>query len=114
MEAEKVPEGGGLQYLENFRAALESQNPLVYSLVRPAFEEVGLDQKLHEGYGKEVGKTFLKSPAGAFGVKDVKPPPSEAERMKKEITVQKKRLKKDIEKEEGLEIKKLKKKFYGG
>ena len=114
MEAERVPEGGGLQYLENFRAALESQNPLVYSLVRPAFEEVGLDQKLHEGYGKEVGKTFLKSPAGAFGVKDVKPPPSEAERMKKEITVQKKRLKKDIEKEEGLEIKKLKKKFYGG
>lgn len=81
MEAQKIPEGGGLQNLENFRAALESQNPLIYSLVKPAFSSIGLDQKPSEGYASEVGKTFLKSPYSAFGVRDMPKGTTAAEEM---------------------------------
>jgi hypothetical protein len=82
MEAATIPEGGAKQYLENLRAALESQNPLVYSLTRPAFQAAGLDQKPadeEEGYLGGVLGTLAKSPAGAAGVKDVRPGKDAAE-----------------------------------
>ncbi len=81
MEAHKVPEGGGLQVLENVRAALESQNPLVYSMVRPVFEAAGLERLPEKPYGENIVATFLKSPYGAFGVKDVYPERSAALEM---------------------------------
>ncbi len=81
MAAHKVPEGGGLQVLENVRAALESQNPLVYSMVRPVFEAAGLERLPEKPYGENIVATFLKSPYGAFGVKDVYPERSAALEM---------------------------------
>ena len=81
MEAHRVPEGGGMQTVENIRAALESQNPLVYSLTRPAFEAMGLEHPPEKSHGEEILKTFLKSPYGAFGVKDVYPARSAALEM---------------------------------
>jgi len=111
MEAEKVPEGGGLQFLENFRAALESQNPLVYSIVRPAFQEVGLDQKIKPGYAQDVVNTLLKSPGQAAGVVDVTPPPSAMERRKRELEISKARARKDAEIEMGEERKERKRRY---
>ncbi len=82
MEAQQIPEGGAMQYLENLRAATESQNPLVYSLVRPAFQAAGLDQKPvdeEKGYLGGITDTALKSPFGAAGIKDVGPGKNAAE-----------------------------------
>jgi hypothetical protein len=67
--------------VENFRAALESQNPLIYSLVKPMFDSMGLESKSHEPYLADIGKTFLKSPYGAVGIRDVYPARSAAEEM---------------------------------
>ena len=69
MDAKKVKDGGGMQYVENFRAALEGQNALVYSMTLPAFQHLGLDTKPRESWGMEFGKTFLSSPKSAFGIK---------------------------------------------
>jgi hypothetical protein len=81
MEAHRIPEGGGMQAVENVRAALESQNPLVYSMTRPLFERIGLEHKPEEAWGVNIAKTFLKSPYSAFGVKDVFPHMTAAEKM---------------------------------
>ena len=70
MEAQRIPGGGGMQFLENTRAALESQNPFLYSMINPVFRQIGLDQKRHDPYAEEIGKTLLKSPTSAFGVQD--------------------------------------------
>jgi hypothetical protein len=111
MEAEQLPEGGGLQFLENFRAALESANPLAYSIVRPAFQGAGLDQKIKPPYGEDVVKTLLKSPAQAVGLIDITPPPTEMERLKRDIGIKRARMKKDIEYQIGIDRKAQKKKF---
>ncbi len=81
MEARVIPEGGLRQYVENLRAALESQNPLLYSIARPALVRAGIDRNPIKPYGKEVLDTFLKSPFGAFGVKDVYPARSGAQEL---------------------------------
>lgn len=75
MTAKTVEKGGFAQYVENFRAALESQNPLVYSLVKPVFEGT---QPTGE-YGSGVAKTFLASPKSAFGIKSVAAPQTAVE-----------------------------------
>jgi hypothetical protein len=111
MTAEKLPEGGGLQYIENFRAALESQNPLVYSVVRPAFQELGLDQKIKPSYGEDVVTTLLKSPGQAVGARDITPPPTEIERLKREVQIRRARMRKDLETEIGIDRKAEKKRF---
>jgi hypothetical protein len=111
MEAEKVPEGGGLQYLENFRAALESQNALIYSILRPAFQGFGLDQKLKPGYAEDIGTTLLKSPAQAVGARDITPPPTEMERLKRDMEIKRARMRKDLEYQMGIDRKAQKKRF---
>ena len=79
MDAQRVKEGGGKQYIENFRAALESQNPLVYAMIRPMFQSWGLDTLKQNAYVMGIGSAFLKSPAGAVGIRDAYPPTSGAE-----------------------------------
>jgi hypothetical protein len=61
----KVTQGGIAKNIEDFRAALESQNPLLYSLVKPAIEGKS------EGYPGSILTIFLQSPSSAFGVKSV-------------------------------------------
>lgn len=70
MESQRISGGGGMQFLENVRAATESQNPFLYAMISPVFQQIGLDQKPHDSALKEVGMTLLKSPASAFGVQD--------------------------------------------
>jgi hypothetical protein len=113
MEAKAYPGEHGRQIVENIRASLESQNPLLYSLAAPAFETVGLQSSAGTKMGavgdwmnkgsrpgswaavNEVtapGKfvdTFLKSPSGAFGVKDAFPAKGAAETMAGDITAAK-------------------------
>jgi hypothetical protein len=100
MDAQKIPGQGPFgpgQLMENFRAALESQNPLVYSMARPALKAAGIDQKpdppsmaadfLQGQFGEtgravgEVAGTLAKSPSGAFGVKDVQKAKTPAEEL---------------------------------
>jgi hypothetical protein len=81
MEAQNIPEKGGMQYLENTRAALESQNPLVYSAIQPIFESMGLVDKPRKPYAEDVAATFLKSPFGAFGVRNMSPGKTAAEEL---------------------------------
>ncbi len=100
MDAQKIPGAGPFaprQLGENFRAALESQNPLVYSMVRPALKYTGIDQKpdpkgatsdfLKAHFGEtgavvgNVAATLAKSPQSAFGVKDVMKGKSAAEEL---------------------------------
>lgn len=85
MEAQKIPDGGGKQLAENFRAALESQNPLIYSLARPMFQAAGYDQEPDRPKDKPI-PTLLKSPAGAVGLKDVPAGTNQAEDMAKRLT----------------------------
>jgi hypothetical protein len=73
LDAVQLPEGGMNQYVENFRAALAAQNPLVYSMVRPVFQKSGLETEDDKPYLKGVGSTFLQSPAGAVGIKTIYP-----------------------------------------
>lgn len=64
--------GGGAQYAENARVALENQNPLLYAVLSPALgpaegqEDDSLLTKMRKG--------LLKGPASAFGVQDLKSP----------------------------------------
>jgi hypothetical protein len=81
MEAQRIPEGGVKQFAENSRAALESQNPLVYSVVHPVFRASGIDKTEAEPWGPNIAETLLKSPYGAAGVKDVYPTRTAAETM---------------------------------
>jgi hypothetical protein len=111
MEVEKLPEGGGLQYVENFRAALESQNPFVYSIVRPAFQELGLDQKPKPSYPEDVITSLLKSPEAAVGARDITPPPTEGERLKREAEIKRARMREKLEYKIGLDRKAQKKRF---
>lgn len=80
MEAQTIPEGGGKQYLENVRAALQGQNPLLYALARPGFQAAGLDQTPDkEGFGSNLLASALRGPESAVGIKDVKPGTNAAE-----------------------------------
>jgi hypothetical protein len=101
MEMMSYPGQNTRQTVERFRAAMESQNPLVYSAIRPLFQEMGLDQKpafSHEtgklfektgdnwtAYGANLAATFLRSPIGAVGMKQVYPARSAAEQMVADI-----------------------------
>jgi hypothetical protein len=101
MEAKSFPGQYGRQTIERIRAALESTNPLLYSLAEPAFEGMGLQSSAGTKIGV-VGKTIqdatgietpgkfvdtlLKSPSGAFGVKDAFPAKGAAETMAGDIT----------------------------
>lgn len=64
--------GGAAQYAENMRTALETQNPLLYSLISPL---VGAPQG-QEGDSTltRLRKGLTKGPASAFGVQDVQSP----------------------------------------
>ena len=78
MEATKYPGDAVRQHVEYARAALASQNPLVYSLIRPAFQAMGLDQGPGKPYGENLASTFLKSPSAVVGLKNVYPARSAA------------------------------------
>ncbi len=86
MEARKIEEGGGKQLRENARAALESQNPLLYHGAKGILKSIG-EQKLDtdsflEGGDKSIGKT-LRS---ALGVKSARPPRSAAEDLARNLS----------------------------
>jgi len=69
VEARKVGSPGSAgQVAENARVAFKNQNPLLYSPLRSAFGDVD------ESAGKDFAKDFLRSPASAVGVRDVKSP----------------------------------------
>jgi hypothetical protein len=76
-----IPEGGMKQKVENLRAAVESQNPLVYAAGRPLFQKAKLDQKPEQDYALNFIQTVLQSPATAFGVKDVSEAVTPAEEL---------------------------------
>jgi len=87
MEAQVIPEGGFKQNLENARAALESQNKLLYSTGRAVGSSAS---KLlgGEGTGQSVGKDWtdaldalVQSPTSAFGFKSVRPGTDAAQDM---------------------------------
>ena len=107
MDAQKIPGQGPFgpaQLMENFRAALESQNPLVYSMARPALKAAGIDHKpdppsvaadfLQSQFGEtgravgEVAATLGKSPSGAFGLKDVQKAKTPAEELTNQFLAQ--------------------------
>lgn len=67
IEARKVNEGES-QYVENARVTLKNQNPMLYSPLRSIFGDTD------EGVGKDIAKDWLKSPATAIGLRDVKTP----------------------------------------
>jgi hypothetical protein len=77
MQAQRVKGGGGKQYAENARAALEAQNPLIYSFLRPALQRAGIDREpttslhgLNEGFGRSM--------LGTVGLRSARPPSSAA------------------------------------
>jgi hypothetical protein len=73
MQAQVVPEGGGKQYVENARAALESQNPLLYSAIRPELRNLGIDKEVTGlSRGKEFKEGAIAPVLGALGLKSVK------------------------------------------
>lgn len=87
MEAQQIPEGGALQYVENVRAATESQNPIVYALTRPAFQAAGLDQRPvdeDKGVGRQFADALIGAPAVAAGLKPVRPGMDAAETLASE------------------------------
>lgn len=61
--------GGGAQVLEDFRAAGESLNPLIYSLVRPTLVDLGIDKKPLDDEKGPIS-TLLQAPSGAFGLRE--------------------------------------------
>lgn len=84
MEAQQIPGGGAMQYVENARAALESQNPFLYAAARPAFKAAGLDQKPADedsSYLGQIASAVGKSANQAAGVKDVYPGRDSAEEL---------------------------------
>ena len=78
MTANKIPEGGTAQIGENARAALESQNPLIYNLLKPAFNYMGWDKSKQKPYFTNLLMSGAVSPAAsAIGYK-TSPPASDA------------------------------------
>ena len=77
----KIPEGGIMQNMEWLRASIEAQNPFVYAMMRPAFEKAGLEVPSEHSVPYNTGAALLKSPAGAFGIKDVMPDETAAEKL---------------------------------
>jgi uncharacterized protein YcgL (UPF0745 family) len=56
------------QFAENARVTLKNQNAMIYGALRPLFNDT------EESYGKDFAKDFLKGPASAIGLRDVKAP----------------------------------------
>jgi hypothetical protein len=96
-----VPGGGGSQYVENVRSALEDINPFLYSMVQPILRSSGIDTKGEKILGPtgqfieektgfhapaKTADVLLQSFSGAFGVKDVLPGKSAAEKMAMDIS----------------------------
>jgi hypothetical protein len=78
------------EHVENFRKAAENVNPVAYAVARPVLQKVGIDKEPDApgkyAYPKDVAtKLFLKSPFQAFGVKDVAPAQSGAEKEAHDI-----------------------------
>jgi hypothetical protein len=75
--------GGGKQYLENARTALQTQNPLLYGLASPL---IGTEaENTSETFLKRVGKGIIKAPSSAAGIQDLSSP---AEKMMHELAQQ--------------------------
>ena len=74
----RIKEGGLAQVVENTRAAIESQNPAIYSIAEPALRAAGIDKKPQDtGTLANIAKqTFLRPVMTAAGVKDVREPAS--------------------------------------
>lgn len=65
--ARKVASGES-QIGENARVTLKNQNALIYSALRPLFDDT------EKSYGADIANDFLKAPLSAIGVRDVKSP----------------------------------------
>ncbi|MDR3570054.1 MAG: hypothetical protein P4L43_18680 [Syntrophobacteraceae bacterium] len=78
MEATQYPGEYKKQAFENSRAALKSQNALLYSVLRPLFQEYGLDTDDKTPYYQGIHQTFLKSPLAFAAVREMYPPRSAA------------------------------------
>lgn len=62
--------GGGIKQVgENMRVALEAQNPLLYGVVSPLF-----DDESDDSYFKRIGQGLMKGPASAVGIQDLSSP----------------------------------------
>jgi hypothetical protein len=73
-------------HVENFRTFAETQNPLLYSAMRPALVKMGIDKNPDKPYGKDFAtQFFLRSPFQAFGVRDTAPTQSGAEKEAHDI-----------------------------
>ncbi len=81
MQANTIEEGGGKQKLENLRAAIEGQNPVLYGFLRPAFKKAGLDTEKDVGGIGESGSQVLKNIKGAIGVRSARKPSTAAEEL---------------------------------
>jgi hypothetical protein len=64
--------GGGAQYAENVRTALEAQNPLLYALISPVVGAPAGQED--DSLFTRIRKGVTKGPASAFGVQDVQTP----------------------------------------
>lgn len=69
MEAQRIPEGGVAQGVENARAAAESQNPLIYGFLKPWLQKAGIDQTPEKGVAQSAVEGAIKPVAGMLGVK---------------------------------------------
>lgn len=62
--------GGGKQYIENARTALENQNPLLAGVLSPLTDPY----ESEDSYPERIGKGLIKGPTSAFGVYDLQSP----------------------------------------
>lgn len=62
--------GGGKQYTENARTALENQNPLLAGVLSPLTDPY----ESEDSYPERIGKGLIKGPESAFGVYDLQSP----------------------------------------
>jgi hypothetical protein len=60
MEAQRVPGGGPAQIAENFRAAMESQQPLLYNAVKPVLKKTGIDKTTDQPGGGYFSDLLVK------------------------------------------------------
>jgi hypothetical protein len=77
----RIPAGGGSQDVENMRAAIENQNPALYSLMQPMLKAWGIDRKPRtndtDTRGQQLATAWLGKPASsAIGIRDVIAPHS--------------------------------------
>lgn len=68
MEAQHIPEGGILQKLENARAALQAQNPLLYAVLQPLLKKAGIDQTTGGGMLRGMASGPGSAIASAIGL----------------------------------------------